>query len=184
LQVTLTSLKTQNASVTKLDKYQCKVGVTHMMEIAAAISLASTAFNALKKGMETGREIEDMIDYFGKWFEAKEALSEQSINSQNQPLVKKLFSGNSVEAQALQITHAKHKIKQMEKELYEYLLYTGQQEFYNDMMRERRAIREARFREAQRIAERRKLIFDIVVGGALIVITVFLIVGMFSIVLS
>ena len=36
-----------------------------MMEIAAAISLASSAFNALKKGMETGREIEDMVDYFG-----------------------------------------------------------------------------------------------------------------------
>ena len=103
-----------------------------MMEIAAAMSLASTAFSALKKGMETGREIEDMVDYFGKWFEAKDALSEQNINANNQPMFKKMFSGNSVEAQALQVTHAKHKIKQMEKELYEYLLYTGQQEFYNE----------------------------------------------------
>lgn len=132
-----------------------------MIEIATAISLATTAFNALKKGMEAGREIEDMMDYYGKWFEAKEALSEQSINSQNQPLVKKMFSGNSVEAQALQITHAKHKIKQMEKELYEYLLYTGQQEFYNDMMRERRTIREARFREAQRKAETKRFWIDV-----------------------
>ena len=131
-----------------------------MIEIATAISLATTAFNALKKGMEAGREIEDMMDYYGKWFEAKEALSEQSINSQNQPLVK-MFSGNSVEAQALQITHAKHKIKQMEKELYEYLLYTGQQEFYNDMMRERRTIREARFREAQRKAETKRFWIDV-----------------------
>lgn len=132
-----------------------------MIEIATAISLATTAFNALKKGMEAGREIEDMMDYYGKWFEAKEALSEHSISSQNQPLVKKLFSGNSVEAQALQITHAKHKMKQMEKELYEYLLYTGQQEFYNDMMRERRTIREARFREAQRKAETKRFWIDV-----------------------
>ena len=64
-----------------------------MMEIAAAISLASSAFNALKKGMETGREIEDMVDYFGKWFEAKDALSEQNINANNQPMFKKMFSG-------------------------------------------------------------------------------------------
>jgi len=131
-----------------------------MMEIAAAISLATSTFNALKKGMEAGREIEDMMDYYGKWFEAKEALSENAINSKNQPLVKKLFSGSSVEAQALQITQARHKIKAMEKELYEYLLYTGQQEFYNDMMRERRTIREARIREAQKKAERKALWID------------------------
>jgi len=155
-----------------------------MMEIAAAISMASSAFNALKKGMEAGQELEDMMGYYGKWFEAKEALSENAINNKNQPFVKKLFSGSSVEAQALEITTAKHKIKQMEKELYEYLLYTGQQEFYNDMMRERRAIREARFREAQRIAERKRLIFDLVAGSAIIAVGVFIIVAMISVVVS
>jgi len=151
-----------------------------MMEIAAAISLATSTFNALKKGMEAGREIEDMMDYYGKWFEAKEALSENAINNSNQPLVKKLFSGSSVEAQALQVTQAKHKIKQMEKELYEYLLYTGQQEFYNDMMRERRAIREARIREAQKKAERKALWIDIIVGGTLIGLSIGLIIWLIS----
>lgn len=151
-----------------------------MMEIAAAISLATSTFNALKKGMEAGREIEDMMDYYGKWFEAKEALSENAINSQNQPLVKKLFSGSSVEAQALQITQARHKIKAMEKELYEYLLYTGQQEFYNDMMRERRIIREARIREAQKKAERKALWIDIIVGGTLIGLSIGLIIWLIT----
>ena len=154
-----------------------------MMEIAAAISLASSAFNALKKGMETGREIEDMVDYFGKWFEAKDALSEQNINAQNQPTFKKLFSGNSVEAQALQVTHAKHKIKQMEKELYEYLLYTGQQEFYNDMMAERRAIRQARIEEAQRRAEMKRFWFDLIVGGGAIAVGLGCVIGIFMLVL-
>ena len=141
-----------------------------MMEIAAAISLASSTFNALKKGMEAGKEIEDMMGYYGKWFEAKEALSEEAIKNKNTPFVKKLFSGSSVEAQALEVTQAKYKIKQMEKELYEYLLYSGQQEFYNDMMRERRAIREARFREAQRIAERKAMWIDIIIGGGAVAI--------------
>jgi hypothetical protein len=141
-----------------------------MMEIAAAISLATSTFNALKKGMEAGREIEDMMGYYGKWFEAKEALSENAIDSKNQPLVKKLFSGSSVEAQALQITQAKHKIKQMEKELYEYLLYSGQQQFYEDMMRERRAIREARLREAQQRAERKAFWTDVILGGGALIV--------------
>ena len=141
-----------------------------MMEIAAAISLATSTFNALKKGMEAGREIEDMMGYYGKWFEAKEALSENAIDSKNQPLVKKLFSGSSVEAQALQITQAKYKIKQMEKELYEYLLYSGQQQFYEDMMRERRAIREARLREAQQRAERKAFWTDVILGGGALIV--------------
>ena len=134
--------------------------------------------------MEAGREIEDMMDYYGKWFEAKEALSENAINSKNQPLVKKLFSGNSVEAQALQITQAKHKIKQMEKELYEYLLYTGQQQFYNDMMRERRAIREARMREAQRKAERNRFWFDTIAIIIGIAIGLGVVIGTWAIILS
>jgi len=154
-----------------------------MMEIAAAISMASTAFNALKKGMETGREIEDMVDYFGKWFEAKDALSEQNINVNNQPAFKKMFSGNSVEAQALQVTHAKHKIKQMEKELYEYLLYTGQQQFYNDMMAERRVIRQARIDEAIRRSDRRRFWFDLIVGSGAVLVAVGVIIGVFTAIL-
>ena len=157
-------------------------GFLIMMEIAAAISLANSAFNALKKGMETGREIEDMVGYFGKWFEAKDALSEQNINVNNQSAFKKMFSGNSVEAQALQVTHAKHKIKQMEKELYEYLLYSGQQEFYNDMMAERRAIRQARIDAAIKRSERRRFWIDTsAVIIALIVVTS-VVLGMISLI--
>ena len=154
------------------------------MEIAAAISLASSAFNALKKGMETGREIEDMVDYFGKWFEAKDALSEQNINVNNQPAFKKMFSGNSVEAQALQVTHAKHKIKQMEKELYEYLLYTGQQEFYNDMMAERRAIRQARIDEAIRRSDRKRFWVDLIIGSGAVLIAIGIVIGIISLITS
>ena len=154
-----------------------------MMEIAAAISLASSAFSALKKGMETGRDIEDMVGYFGKWFEAKDALSEQNINVNNQPAFKKMFSGNSVEAQALQVTHAKHKIKQMEKELYEYLLYTGQQEFYNDMMAERRVIRQARIDAAVKQSQRKRFWFDLIIGGGAVSIALGIIIGMFVLIL-
>ena len=58
----------------------------------------------------------------------------------------------------------------MEKELRDYLLYSGQSDFYEDMMRERRVIREQRFREAQRKAESRKMFLDgiAIVTGMLI----------------
>jgi len=153
-----------------------------MIEIAATLSLATSAFNAIKQCVETGREIEDIADYFGKWFEAKERLSEANQFAQNQPFVKTLFSGNSVEAQALEITMAKHKIKNMEKELYEYLLYSGQLEFYEDMMKERRKIREARIRDALARAERKKFYVDITAVIVGMAITLGVIIGMIKIV--
>ena len=94
-----------------------------MIEIATAVSLAAQSFKVLKQAVETGRELEDMHQYFGKWFEAKEQISEASMYAKNTSLVKKMFSGNSVESQALEITAAKHKIIQMEKELREFLIW-------------------------------------------------------------
>ena len=114
-----------------------------MVEIGIAISMASTAFNAIKRAVEVGREVEDVAGYFGKFFDAKDQIAEATQYGNNQPLVKKLFSGQSVEAQALEITAARYKIASIEKELREFLIYSGQAQFYEDMMIERRSIRQA-----------------------------------------
>ena len=88
-----------------------------MVEVAMAMSLAKSAFAGIKKAVELGREVEDVAGYFGKFFDAKDQLAEASQYEQNQPMVKKLFSGSSVEAQALEITAARHKMAALEKEL-------------------------------------------------------------------
>ena len=93
-----------------------------MVEVAVAMSMASSAYNAIKKGMEMGREAQDVAEFFGKWFDAKEDIAEANQYAKNPSIVGKLFTGKSVEAQALQVTSAKYKIAQMEKELREYLL--------------------------------------------------------------
>ena len=131
-----------------------------------------------------GREVEDIAGYFGKFFDAKDQLAAASQYDKNQPMVKKLFAGSSVEAQALEITAARHKMAALEKELREYLLYTGQVGFYEDMMKERRNIRAARLREAARKAESKRLWTDIialVLGGTLIA---FVIAGTVSLIVS
>ena len=50
-----------------------------MVEVAAAISMAVSAYNGIKKAVEMGREVEDVAGYFGKFFDAKETISEASI---------------------------------------------------------------------------------------------------------
>ena len=70
----------------------------------------------------------------------------------------------------------------LEKELREYLLYTGQVGFYEDMMKERRLIRAARLRAAARKAENKRLMVDIIaliigtiISGAIVFGLVYLI---------
>ena len=139
-----------------------------MIEIAVAISAATTSFQTLKKAMEMGKEAHDVAQYFGSWFDAKEKISEANMYAKNPSLTAKMFTGKSVEAQALEVTAAKHKIEQMEKELKEFLIWSGQDQFYNDMMIERRKIRERRLREAKRRAESKKLWTDIIIIGSMI----------------
>jgi hypothetical protein len=131
-----------------------------MIEIGIAVSMAVSAFNGIKKAVEAGREIEDVAGYFGKFFDAKEAIIEASVDSENAPVFKKIFAGKSVEAQALEITAAKHKAAKIEKELREFLIYSGQSQFYEDMMRERRSIREERIQRARNKAQKRKFWLD------------------------
>jgi len=131
-----------------------------MVEIGIAVSMAVSAFNGIKKAVEAGREIEDVAGYFGKFFDAKESIIEASVDTENAPIFKKIFAGKSVEAQALEITAAKHKAAKIEKELREFLIYSGQSQFYEDMMRERRSIREERIQRARNKAQKRKFWMD------------------------
>jgi hypothetical protein len=154
-----------------------------MIEIITAVSIATSAFNAITQAINTGREAQDMVQVFSKFFDAKESIFAASAQHSEGSKIKKLFSGRSVEAQALEITAAKHKTLQLEKELREFLIYTGQGAFYDDMMMERRRIREERIKEVRRIASRNAFIFDLVLGGILVCIGIALIIGMFAIIM-
>ena len=150
-----------------------------MIEVATAISLASSAYAGIKKAMEMGKEAQDVAEFFGRWFEAKEQIAEVQQYANNPSIMAKMFSSKSVEAQALQVTSARYKIQAMEKELREYLIYTGQVDFYEDMMKERRVIRQARLLAAKRKAEKRAFIMNTVAIMIGMCIASFIVVGIF-----
>ena len=148
-----------------------------MVEIGAALSLAGSAFNMIKKVVESGREAEDLYNYFARFFDAKEQISEEAIKGGTHSRVKKLFAGNSVEAEALQVTAARRKIVQMEQELKEFLIYSGQSDFYDEMMKERRVIRQRRIQAAKEAADRKAAFEDGIAILAALVVSAFIIGG-------
>ena len=118
-----------------------------MIEVMAAVSIANSAFNALKTGIAKGKELQDMGETLGKFWDANERITQAGIENETASYAKKLLKGKSIESQALEITIAKTKAREMENELREFLIYSGQGEFYREMLRERRAIKNQRFRE-------------------------------------
>jgi hypothetical protein len=133
-----------------------------MIEIAAAISIASSAYRGIQNAVNAGRDAHDLAQTFGKFFDAKESILEAGIKNENATILGKVFAGSSIESQAMEITAAKHKTMQMEKELREFLIWSGQEAFYVDMMEERKRIKRARMEAARRAAENRKFWIDLV----------------------
>ena len=59
-----------------------------MIEVVAAVSAASGAFNAIKKGFEMGRDIESMSKDLGRWMGAVSDIKKAEEYNRKPPLFK------------------------------------------------------------------------------------------------
>jgi hypothetical protein len=126
-----------------------------MIDPVSALAIATSAYKAIKKGIEMGRELEDMGGQLGSWFGAVSDIKNAEEEAKDPPLFKKLLSKNSVEQEAMQALLARKKIEQQEKELRELIVWRWGVEEYTAMMRDRTKIRDTRTRAIQN--QRRKM---------------------------
>jgi len=126
-----------------------------VIDPVSALALATSAYKAIKKGIEMGRELEDMGGQLGTWFGAVADVKNAEEEAKDPPLFKKLIASGSVEQQALQALFARKKIEQQEKELRELIVWRWGTEEYTAMMRDRVKIKDTRARALQ--AQRRKM---------------------------
>ena len=80
-----------------------------MIEIVAAVSAATGAFNTIKNGFAAGREIESMAGDLSRWMGAVSDIKKAEEYNKKPPLFKKLFAAGSVEEEAMEIFMAKKK---------------------------------------------------------------------------
>lgn len=131
-----------------------------MIEIIAAVSAAGRAFNYIQQAVNKGHEINDLAHKFGAFFDAKDKIAEAEAGVENASAMSKLFAKDSVESAALQITMAKQKTLQMEKQLREIIVMTVGEGVYIEMIRTRAVIRKQRLEAARAKAARNRLIID------------------------
>jgi hypothetical protein len=127
-----------------------------MIDPVSAFAMASAAYNAVKKGIEMGQELESMAGSLGQWFSACADVRQAEEEAKNPPLFKKLLSKGSVEEEALQNTIRRKKIQEQEKELWQMIIYRYGMDTYHEMIQERRRIAAERVRTAHLQAEKRK----------------------------
>ena len=140
-----------------------------MVEVTVAIAAASRAVTIIKKGLALGKDTQELSSQFAQFFDAKDKIDKAKADSDHAPIGKKVFAAQSVEAYALEVALAEHKAKELEKQLRELFVYSGQADVYKSMMRARQKERQRRLLVARKLAERRKFLLDLVLIGTMII---------------
>jgi hypothetical protein len=140
-----------------------------MLDPVSALAIATSAYKVIKKGIEMGRELEDMGGQLGTWFSAVSDVKSAEEEAKDPPLFRKLIAKGSVEQEAMQALMARKKIEQQEKELREIIVYKWGTDAYVDMLRDRARIKDTRAKAIQNQRRKmRKLIANVLTIGAIL----------------
>lgn len=128
-----------------------------MIDPVTAIAGATAAFNALKKGIQVGKDLQDMGGQLSQWAGAIADLDFADRQTQKPPWYKALGSG--VEAQAMEIWQAKQKAESMRKELKDYIsLMYGPSKWQEILEIEAKLRKEKKEHEHRQIEIKQKII--------------------------
>ena len=143
-----------------------------MLEIGIALATASKAVAIIQKGFKLRKDASELTVYFSQFFDAKDEIAKARAQVDNSTLGSKVFAKQSVEAYALEVALAEHKTKELEKQLRELFVYSGQAEVYTRMMRIRQDERTRRRINQRRVAEQKKFLADVVLICSMFAFTI------------
>ena len=141
-----------------------------MIEVVAAVSAASSAFAAIKKGFEVGRDIESMAGDMGRWMSAVSDIKKAEEYNKKPPLFKKIFNAGSVEEEAMQIFMAKKKAEDMREQLRTIITYTRGPSAWQELLRTEAEIRKKRQKMIYDQKERRKMFIEYTLATILVIV--------------
>lgn len=154
------------------------------MDPASAMAIASASFAAIKKGFAVGRDIESMVGDLSRWMGALSDIDQAEKEAKNPPIFKKLFSGKSIEQEALEAYAAKKKAESQRAELKQWMQFTVGSRAWDELLAMEGRIRKQRQETLYRQRERRQKFIEWVVitaaigvGVTVLTITYFILKG-------
>ena len=132
------------------------------MDPITAIGIASTAYSAIKKGFEVGKEVESMAGDLGRWMNAINAVKTSHSKAKGRRF-------GSVEEEALETFAAKKKAEQMENELRNFIVGQYGVNAWQDIIRIQADLRKKQKEEELRLAAARdEFIYNATIVGIII----------------
>ena len=143
-----------------------------MIEVVAAVSAATSAFGAIKKGFEVGRDIESMAGDLSRWMGAVSDIQKADQYNKKPPLFKKIFNAGSVEEEAMQIFMAKKKAEDMRNQLKQIITFTRGPSAWEELLRTEGDIRKKRQKMIYDQQEYRRKVIEFTVWGLVVLLIV------------
>lgn len=131
------------------------------MDPVTIIATASAAYNALKKGIAVGRELQDMGSQLATWSGAVSDLEFLAKKAEDPPWFK---MGGSVQAEAVEIFAAKRKVEQQRAELKQFIQFSYGQSAWEELLRIEGQVRKQRAATAHKQAEMKELGITIILA--------------------
>ena len=132
--------------------------------LSAAVTGATTAYNAIKKAIMVGKEIEDMSSELSRWMTAVSDVDNVHRNANSPSALDRVFNG-SIEQVAIESFSAKKKLAKQREELRNFLVANYGTTAWDDLIREEGRIRKARQEAVYARQERNKQIRDYTIIG-------------------
>jgi len=132
------------------------------MDPITAITVATTAYNTIKKGFEVGKEVESMAGDLGRWMNAINAVKTSHSKAKGRRF-------GSVEEEALETFAAKKKAEQMENDLRNFIVGQYGVNAWQDIIRIQADLRKKQ-KEAELLAaqKRDELIYNLFIIGIIV----------------
>ena len=132
--------------------------------LSAAVTGATIAYNAIKKAISVGKEIEDMSSELSRWMTAVSDVDNVHRNANSPSALDRIFNG-SIEEVAIESFSAKKKLAKQREELKNFLVANYGTAAWDDLIREEGRIRRARQEAVYAREERNKQIRDYTIMG-------------------
>ena len=136
------------------------------MDPISLFMAATAAFNTVKKLVEAGREVEDVLGQIGSWMGKVSELN--ALDNKKPSIFKRIGSGKSVEQEAMEQLQRREAVRKQHLELISMVKLRYGPQAFDELMQIQRQIKLKREREIIFQAQRRK---DVVMyAGAAIII--------------
>lgn len=148
------------------------------MDPISLFMAATAAFNTVKKLVEAGREVEDVLGQIGTWMGKVSEL--QAADNKKPGIFQRIGSGKSVEQEAMEQLQRRESVRKQHLELMSMVKLRYGPQAFDELMQMQRQIKLKRERQVIHQQQRRRDLIGYALAAVVLVLGVWALWGMIA----